>query len=689
MIALRIFVLSLPFLLAQPAWPLVTVPVLRSFIIGAVVLVVPGLPWSGRAIRRGWPRELAWLVAVAASLAIFVGVLIVFRLTGVTLTGSRAWNAVWLATVLGALLNRTRLAPRDVFPQAGCHWRLASASWGRLPICLERTADWQPAPRHWQDASGTRSVPCLVPVLMAVAFALFFFGATWVVPPMEDQDFDVLGCGYGLLTRMEPLLVSDHETVYQFSHPPLAYFCTAASFLYFNQLDYLEYYDAASRRALAAKQGRDFQPFGGTVDGLSDGVGRHRVIGRQGEDYLVDPPLKTHSRAIPVWLLENGVLGEYYHHDPQRLAARTANIFLAALTVALLGSWIARRTGSSAMAILAALVYATSPEIFVRSSYGGHFATTNFAVLMVLMALDVFLSLRERPVFLSLRERLVFLSLRERLDRPLSPTATVDTSRSEVNTTDTSRSEVNTMERSEVNTCISQGEMRTGAAMCLLAGSFAAVTNHKLIPLFAAIAVWAFFFFFRQRNTKPASSAVGYRLPAACYAAACCLAGFAAGTLAFWLWGLGIAPAEFWRDHVLTHFVDRLLHHANAYAGDEYPSIAGLWGELWQHTGYLLLPLAGVAIGVEGVRQRRQSPGLWLVWTLLAAMAFSLVDWRQTKHLMPLMIPICMAPACWALRGKVQRNLVTIVFAGLVAWNVWTICGLAVNFASMATTPGW
>ena len=139
----------------------------------------------------------------------------------------------------------------------------------------------------------------------------------------------------------------------------------------------------------------------------------------------------------------------------------------------------------------------------------------------------------------------------------------------------------------------------------------------------------------------------------------------------------------------MTHFVDRLLHHANAYADGGYPSIAGLWLEMWRHTGYLLLPLAGVAIGVEGVRQRRQSPGLWLVWTFVTAVAFSLVDWRQTKHLMPLMIPICMAPACWASRGRFQRFVVTVIFSGLLIWNLWTILALAGDFASLSITPGW
>ena len=627
-------VLNAPFLLCHPGWTLLNLAPVRSLAVGLVLLLVPGIPWVGVLIGRQRSRHPApcdhgrcavadgtpsvpatfsgfeWLWAVVASLASLLVVLIVIRTAGLPLSGSMAWNGVWLITNATIVLQTLVGGP----------------ALGGL------------APRDRRDWLGGG--------LFLAAYAAFFLSATRIVPPMEDHDFDAMGCAYGLLTRFEPLLVSDHDTIYQFSHPPLAYFTTAGSFLYFNRLDDLAYYDAASRRAKAARQGTPFEPFGGTVGGLSGGTGDHRVIRVEGRDYLVEPPLADGSRRIPVWLLENGVLGQRYQRDPQRLAARTPNVFLAALTVALLGAWIGRMSGRSWLALLVPLVYATSPEVFVRSGYGGHFATTNFAVLMVLMAME----------------------------------ARIASSRF--------------------------------AATCLLAGMVAAWTNHKLILLAAAVVLWELV---RSQCKKtgtgseptcenPGPSAArdasvanvsvpGCSVSGRCRIVAAALdpvvLGFAAGTALFWLWGLSIDPAEFWRDHVQNHFVDRVFHHGYAYQDGRYPSVAGLWIEFWQHTGYVLLPLGIVALVAQGVRHARQSPGLWLLWTLLAATALSLVDWRQTKHLMPLLVPLSLALACWAPPAGIRRKLLIAVLAGLAAWNVSAIYGLAGHFDAFRVTPGW
>ncbi|MCP5112401.1 MAG: hypothetical protein GY953_16375, partial [bacterium] len=251
-----------------------------------------------------------------------------------------------------------------------------------------------------------------------------------------DQDPDVLGFGYALATRFEPLLVSDREVVHKLSHPPLFHFCVAGSFLYFDRLDYLSYYDEASRRALCAKRGLPFEPFDGTVGELANGVGDHRVIGIEGPDYVIDPPLSTGSRRIPVWEFESAVLGQYYFNDPQRLPARTPSIFLAALTLAMLGSWIHRFTGRWWIALLVAAAYATSPEVFVRSSYGGYFAATNFAALALLMLANDGVPRARRGWWIS----------------------------------------------------------------CLMAGALAALISHKLILVAAAVVVWNFGNFIRTRG---------------------------------------------------------------------------------------------------------------------------------------------------------------------------------------------
>jgi len=96
-----------------------------------------------------------------------------------------------------------------------------------------------------------------------------------------------------------------------------------------------------------------------------------------------------------------------------------------------------------------------------------------------------------------------------------------------------------------------------------------------------------------------------------------------------------------------------------------------------------------LALVWEGFAFRRQTPGLWLLWALLTATAFSLVDWRQTKHLMPLGIPLSLALGHWAARARLQLLVTAALLAGVTAWNLCAIGGLAGDFAAFPITPGW
>ena len=178
------------------------------------------------------------------------------------------------------------------------------------------------------------------------------------MPPQSDHDLEVQGTGYGLLTRLEPLLLTDRGTFYYFAHPFLLHYYVAGTFLYFNQIDHLAYYDDASQRALAASRGEPFT--------LPTRTGERRIVKLEGPNYVVDPPFENGSRRISVEALEQRMIYGHYASNPYRLTTRSPNVFMAALTVALLGVWI-HRIAPGWFAILLGLSYATSPEVFVRS----------------------------------------------------------------------------------------------------------------------------------------------------------------------------------------------------------------------------------------------------------------------------------------------------------------------------------
>ncbi len=597
-------VLNVPFLVCHPASPLIELPLVRSLVVGLVLFILPGLPWLGIMIGRGRriPLKIVWVMA--ASLGVQFCVLLAFRwlplsvstlslstlsLSTFSLSSSGAWNAVWLATDIALLGNLLVGGP----PACG------------VPL---RATFWR------------TGIP-----LFLMAYVLFFYGATRVVPMQEEHDLDVLGSGYPLLTRFEPLLVGDYHTVYQFAHPPLFHYYVAGSFLYFDQLPYLAYYDRAAQRSKAAMGGEPFVPFDGEVNNLSKGTGAHHVLGVDGADYLIAPPLSDGSTRMPVVEFEHAVIAAYYEAKPNFIEARTPAIFLSAMTVALLGCWVFRVVGNWWLAMLIPLAYATNPEVFVRSSLAGYTAVTAFLALVMLISTGAYQSDRRRVVWWS----------------------------------------------------------------CFLTAMLAGLANQKLILLAAATFLW-------QLLTH-GQSKLGTRLAVACRHPI--VVGYAAGMALFWAFGLWVNAAVFWKEHVGMHFLDRITH-VNPLGYGGYPTTMGLWVELLQHTGYLLLP-AGIAAIVLGCFNGRNGPSsdddkrvqevfiLWALWAIIAAVVFTLVDWRQTKHLIPVVLVLYLAVTQWATRQRGRMIMVGGLFTFLLLWNVWTLRILAMDFESYPVTPCW
>jgi hypothetical protein len=172
--------------------------------------------------------------------------------------------------------------------------------------------------------------------------------------------------------------------------------------------------------------------------------------------------------------------------------------------------------------------------------------------------------------------------------------------------------------------------------------------------------------------------------------------GFVAGTAVFWAYGFLVDAASFWREHVRTHLVDRLAH-VNPLGYTGYPTLAGLWQEFWQHTGYILLPLGWsamlVSLGPAAWCHRCGLPcrtlRAWLGWSVLLSIVFSVVDWRMTKHLMPLLLPLHLAPVAWTAAGRAARPIILAMLAALLVWNLWVVRSIVSNFEAFSVTPAW
>ena len=571
--------LNLVFAVCHPglsaAW-LARAPLANSLLVNAMLFVLPAVGWAGvfQSSRRLGSRLV---LCVFISAVVFLLCLTAIRALGLELTTTLAWNAVWLVGNLGFLC----------------------AVWIGRPLVGRR--------------SLTRRELALGGILFFASYGLFFWGATRVVPPQSDHDFEMQATGFALMHRLEPLLVTNRGPLYYFAHPPLLHFYVGESFLLYGKLDELKFHDDVSRRALAERNGLDVPPADGRTRLVNEEDAFVILDARDG-NYLLMPEHGGESRWVPQVLAESGLTLQRYEDNPSRLETRTPNLFLAAVTVALLGLWVGRLSHRWWIGLLAAVAYATSPEIFVRSSYGGYFAIGVFATIAMLLG--------------------------------------------------------------------AHGWRRR--AMPTLAGAFAAVADHKLVLLPVAHGAQLTLSWLRQ-----------WRFPRFKELLHPVVIGFALGTCVFWAYGLLISPLDFYVDHLRHHLVNRIAHQAwLPYSG--YPTPLELWREFMVHTGYVVLPLSlGLLAYDLFVARTRVAPhhtssrSLWFLYVMLSATAFTVVDWRMTKHLIVLLPVLYLALAPARLAEKWRVALPVVVMGCAILYNVFVTGELTRNFDSFKLVPSW
>lgn len=462
---------------------------------------------------------------------------------------------------------------------------------------------WLGLKRGWYSADPFgQPMARLLMATAAAVYLLSYAGAAWFVPALEDQDMETQGTAYGLIHELEPTMPINrpHEVGgrYFFAHPLLLHFWIGESALVSDDLDRLRHYHEGS---LAALNG---------------------------------------ASAFAEW--EQAL--EQFMADPVLLPTRTPNLFLGAFLMFGAGFIVFRLTGSRAAAVGACVIYATLPEIYVRTSYGGYLAITNFLLVggayFYLEACGFFPDKQTaaRPArrasgmaaFLSgwADQKGILIAfaapahavLRAVLDRPFL--------------TETFNG------------------LRRGRIVEVVRGAFA-------------------------RPDIAAAFVIG--------------ASFLAGWATFALYGLAVDSEAFIADHIVGHVAERLTLTRVEFLGNDfnYPSVQGLWMEFFDHSGWPLIPVALLA-GLYAFGRIREGHGVLLLWTLIGAIGFSFVDWRQTKHFAHILPAVAMmAGIYWAsLQGRARTALTALIAAG-VLWNVWRIGLLMQDFETIQPTPIW
>ena len=167
--------------------------------------------------------------------------------------------------------------------------------------------------------------------------------------------------------------------------------------------------------------------------------------------------------------------------------------------------------------------------------------------------------------------------------------------------------------------------------------------------------------------------------------------GIAAGTAAWWAYGGIVDWSTFLRDHVYYDFRDRFLLQdvTLGYEGETwYPGIFGLWME-WVRNWTPPLFLLSVC-GILWSLFRNHTLRFLALWAILGWILGSVTDWRQTKHLMLTMIPMCAALPVFASRlPPWVRRIFTLVLLLILFYNITVIVRVWRNFDSLPPSTVW
>ena len=162
-----------------------------------------------------------------------------------------------------------------------------------------------------------------------------------------------------------------------------------------------------------------------------------------------------------------------------------------------------------------------------------------------------------------------------------------------------------------------------------------------------------------------------------------------AGAALLAVYGWWADPRAFWDDYVLGHLWNRLAH---VDTGGSYPSVIQLWRQFDVVLGRPFLPLAAGSVVWLLARSWRTGDrtGVIAGWAIVGAVLASVVDWRQTKHLMPIVPALVMAAMALIARQRgLVRGLLVGVLAVVILHNVWRLAGAWPDLLTLHPTGDW
>jgi hypothetical protein len=217
--------------------------------------------------------------------------------------------------------------------------------------------------------------------------------------------------------------------------------------------------------------------------------------------------------------------------------------------------------------------------------------------------------------------------------------------------------------------------------LSFLSGVFAVFASQKIIIVLIAMVISDFVCHdgnFSEKAIAPLKNRI--------------VQGVLLGTILFLGYGFLVDSKVFIGDYIKQHMLYRFRLDDVRFTFSSkiwYPSIPGLWKEFYGNLGFPFL-LAAIPLSVYTLFRIKSRESFFGLWFMVGAVIFSLVDWRQTKHLMLIILPLIISMIIFISRS---RQWVKIVFffmlVFLVQNNIKVIISLAKDFSTISPTPIW
>lgn len=451
---------------------------------------------------------------------------------------------------------------------------------------------------------------------MAVVFFTAYLGSFWFginkVDVSLDNDLELQGTAYSMATTLTPAMLTDRATTYYFAHPPLVHIFSTYVFILNNKLEETKYF---YEYAIKAEQ-----VFNGKLE-VGDVV-----------KYFDKNNLEFSGKIINID--DNNV----YFKDP---LSSTLSYFykthgnaqpkqLDISTVKSIKIWNLIQEEYDR--------FMKNSLIFETRLIHFYLTALSFAIFFLIVkqiSNSYRYSILGTMAYLSLPEMIVLLSY----DLYASITNLLLTI------------------TAYLIVKYNYSENKIYALALYAAGFLLGISNHKAVII--ALAAIFIYIFCGKPEIKYLSKSLFF--------------GFLSGTGLFWLYGFSIDKNQFLSDHVFYHIINRALHiNQLGYGG--YPSLLLLWNQFVNTYGVYICIISLISlllVILRKVKSANDASLMFIAWIICGIIVFSIVDWRQVRHLL-VVFPALMTINCigfYHSKGYIKR-IYYILFTLLLLNNL-------------------